>query len=70
MAIVNQLSFSQHRRDEMVNGRNIFTYFANIFMLMVSLFLIITIPGQRILFAVLTTICLVVGGGTTMFYLA
>ena len=69
MAIVNTLSYSQRRRDEMVNGRNIFTYLANIFMLSLSLILFLTIPSQTFTFTLLTIICLVIGGCTTLFFI-
>lgn len=52
----------------MVNGRNIFTYFANIFMLTVSLVLFVTIPSPVLCFRLLTIICLGSGGVTTIFY--
>lgn len=68
-AIVNQLSYSQRRRDEMINGRNIFTYFANILMLSISLVLLIIIPNNGILyFTVLTLICISLGVITTTIY--
>jgi hypothetical protein len=53
----------------MVNGRNIFTYFANIFMLTVSLTLFLTVPGLAAPFTLLTIICLSLGGITTFLYI-
>lgn len=69
MAIVPSLTYSQRRRDEMVNGRNIFTYLANIFMLTLSLILFMTIPSASFTFTLLTIICLVIGGMTTIFFI-
>jgi len=69
MAIVPSLTYSQRRRDEMVNGRNIFTYLANIFMLTLSLILFLTIPSASFTFTLLTLICLVIGGMTTIFFI-
>jgi Na+/melibiose symporter-like transporter len=68
MAIVNQLSYGQRRRDTMVNGRNIFTYVANIFMLSLSLILFLSIPSATACFRILTVVCLSLGGVTTLFY--
>lgn len=54
----------------MVNGRNIFTYLANIFMLSLSLLLFLTITDNNTLcFRVLTIVCLGLGGLTSLFYL-
>ena len=52
----------------MVNGRNIFTYFANILMLTLSLILFLTIVSQKICFQILTLICLGIGFITSSFY--
>jgi uncharacterized integral membrane protein len=46
MSIVNTLSYSQRRRDRMVNARNSFTYIANITVLTVSLLLFIVINNS------------------------
>ena len=43
MAIVNQLSYSQRKRDSMAVNRNIFTYIANIFVLTLALILFATV---------------------------
>ena len=45
LAIVNQLSYSQRKRDKMVVYRNGFTYIANIFVLALSLVLFLVIPS-------------------------
>lgn len=52
----------------MVNGRNIFTYLANIFMLSLSLLLFLTITNGTLCFRVLTIVCLAFGGCTTLYY--
>lgn len=46
MAIVNDLSYSQRKRDKMVVLRNGFTYAANIFVLSLALVLFVTITSQ------------------------
>jgi len=45
MAIVNQLSFSQRKRDKMAVNRNGFTYAANIFVLSLALTLFVTVSS-------------------------
>ena len=69
LSIVNSLSYGQRRRDVMVNGRNIFTYFANIFMLTLSLIFFLTIVSGVFCFQLLTIVCLVCGGATTLYYI-
>ena len=68
MAIVNQLSYSQRRRDLMVNGRNGMTYAANITVLSLSLILFIFIINSSLAFTILTLICLGIGLVTTIIY--
>lgn len=68
MSIVNQLSYSQRRRDRMVNNRNSFTYVANICVLATSLILFIVITNSATCFTVLCLGSLSVGGITTIFY--
>ena len=46
LAIVNQLSYSQRKRDKMVVYRNGFTYAANIFVLALALVLFVTVDSQ------------------------
>lgn len=46
MAIVNDLSYSQRKRDKMVVNRNGFTYAANIFVLSLALILFVTVTSQ------------------------
>lgn len=69
LAIVNNLSYSQRRRDDMIEGRNVFTYVANIFMLTVSLALFCTMSSGPDIFRYLTIICLALGTVSTFFYL-
>jgi len=68
MSIVNQLSYSQRRRDRMVNNRNGFTYIANICVLSVSLVLFILITDAATCFSVMCISCLTFGSMTTIFY--
>lgn len=68
MSIVNTLSYSQRRRDQMVNSRNSFTYAANITVLTVSLLLFIVINKSTTQFTVLCLMCISVGALSTLFY--
>lgn len=68
MSIVNQLSYSQRRRDRMVNNRNGFTYAANITVLVLALILFVSVPNPVTVFSILTCIALGIGFCTTMFY--
>ena len=69
MAIVNQLSYSQRKRDKMAVNRNGFTYAANIFVLSLALVLFVTIKSQIIQFRVMAVICVTLGAFTTFFYI-
>lgn len=68
MSIVNQLSYSQRRRDRMVNARNGFTYVANICVLSVSLVLFIVIDNSATSFTILCLLCISVGSCSSLFY--
>lgn len=68
LAIVNQLSYSQQKRDKMIVNRNGFTYAANTLVLSLALILSETIPSQETQFRILAIICVSVGTCTTIFY--
>jgi Na+/melibiose symporter-like transporter len=68
MSIVNQLSYSQRRRDRMVNSRNSFTYIANITVLSISLVLFVVVSSPTTCFTLLCLICIVVGSMSSLFY--
>jgi Na+/melibiose symporter-like transporter len=68
LAIVPLISYSQRRRDEMVNGRNIFTYLANIIMLTMSLILFAFITSAWS-FRILAVVCTLMGGCTSIWYI-
>ena len=68
LAIVPMISYSQRRRDEMVNGRNIFTYLANIMMLVISLILFIFVSSVWS-FRILAIMCTTIGGFATIWYI-
>ena len=68
LAIVNQLSFSQRKRDKMVVNRNGFTYAANIFILSMALILFFVVDSQVTQFRVLGLLAVGVGSTTTIFY--
>ena len=69
MAIVNALSFSQRKRDQMVIRRNAFTYAANIFALGFSLILFFFVKNSGIQFRVLSLTCIGLGACTSFFYM-
>ena len=69
MSIVNQLSYSQRRRDKMVNNRNGFTYAANIIVLTVALILFLVIDNGTLCFSILCIFCLSLGSVATVFYI-
>jgi Na+/melibiose symporter-like transporter len=68
MSIVNQLSFSQRRRDRMVNYRNGFTYIANICVLSVALVLFVVVANPATSFTILCLMCIGVGSCSSLFY--
>ena len=70
MAIVNQLSYSQRKRDKMAVNRNGFTYAANIFVLSLALALFLTISSQVTQFRIMGIVCVCLGGMTTLFYIS
>ena len=46
LALVNELSYSQRRRDRMVNGRISAEYLAIMLILVISLLLFMTVPSD------------------------
>ena len=68
LAIVNQLSYSQRKRDKMVVNRNGFTYAANIFVLALALILFATVSSQVEQFRIMSIVCVCLGITTTLFY--
>jgi len=69
LAIVNQLSYSQRKRDKMVVNRNGLTYAANIFVLGLALILFAFIESQKTQFTILGLTCVALGALTTIFYI-
>lgn len=69
MSIVNQLSQSNRRRDELANNRNGFTAAANITVLTFALILFIAIDNNVNQYRVLALIVLVIGICTSLFFL-
>ena len=69
MAIVNDLTFSNRKRDQLSNNRNGFTYAANIVVLAFALlfFSVVDDPIDR--FRYLCIICLSFGFFSSMFYM-
>ena len=53
MAIVNELTYVQEKRDIMINSRNGFTYTANIFVLALAFIVFVHIPDGVTQFRVL-----------------
>ena len=70
MAIVNQLSYSQRKRDKMAVNRNGFTYAANIFVLSLALVLFVTISSQVTQFRLMGIIAVSLGACSTLFYIS
>lgn len=70
MAIVNQLSFSNRRRDAMVNQRNGFTYIANIVVLSFALLFFAVLDNSVDQFRYLSIIALALGFFTSVFYIS
>ena len=68
MAIVNQLSYSQRKRDSMVIWRNGFTYIANIFVLSLALVLFLTISNKVEQFRIMGLTAVGLGLFTTAWY--
>jgi Na+/melibiose symporter-like transporter len=69
MSVVNTITFSTQRRDQLVVSRNNFTFFANIFVLLTALTLFSTITNQVDQFRVLASIIVVLGTVTTLYYI-
>ena len=69
MAIVNSLTYSNRRRDNLTNNRNGFTYMANITVLAIALVLFLTMDNAINQFRVLSLISLIVGLFTSLFYI-
>ena len=70
MSIVNQLSYSQRKRDKMAVNRNGFTYAANIFVLSLALVLFVTINSQVTQFRLMGIIAVSLGAASTLFYIS
>jgi hypothetical protein len=68
MSIVNQLSYSQRRRDRMINNRNSYTYIANITVLSISLVLFVIVSKPATCFTLLCLMCIGVGSASSLFY--
>ena len=68
MSILNNLSYSNFKRDLLVNSKNGFTYAANITVLVVMAILIIIIEDDKWLYRILSFIIIGVGIITSVFY--
>lgn len=69
MSVVNTLTFSTQKRDQLVASRNTFTFFANIFVLLTALILFSTITDKLNQFRVLASIIVAMGTLTTIVYI-
>ena len=69
MVIVNDLSASNRRRDNLVNNRNGFTYAANILILVSALGLFEVMDNPVTQFRILCLITVGVGSCTSLFYI-
>ena len=70
MSIVNQLSYSQRKRDTMANYRNGFTFVANIFILTLALILFATVSNKTTQFRILGLSAVGLGAISTLFYVS
>lgn len=69
MAIVNNLSASNQKRDRLVNNRNGFTYAANITILSFALILFNVLDDNILQFRYLCLIALSIGSFSSVFYM-
>jgi GPH family glycoside/pentoside/hexuronide:cation symporter len=69
MSIVNQLSYSNRRRDQLSNNRNGFTYFSYIYSLLFSMIFFLTIDNEPDQFRYLALMCTILGICSTIFYI-
>jgi len=69
MSIVNSITYSQRRRDKMINYRNGFTYIASVFILVLALILFISVSKSVLQFRILACIAVGTGCCTSFFYI-
>ena len=69
MSIVNQLSYSVNKKDQLVNNRNGFTYAANIVVLSGALRVFLAFDNPIDQFRILCAMCLIFGCCSTGFYM-
>lgn len=69
LAIVNQLSYSQRKRDKMVVWRNGFTYIANIFVLSLALMLFLVVSDKVEQFRIMGCVSVALGLFSTLWYI-
>jgi Na+/melibiose symporter-like transporter len=68
MSVVNTLTFSTQKRDQLVASRNTFTFVANIFVLLSALLLFIVLDSKIQQFRILAIIIVVIGFFASVFY--
>lgn len=69
ISIVNQLSYSNRRRDQLLNNRNGITYFSYILSFLVSMILFLTVDDDVMQFRYLMFTCLALGTSGTIIYI-
>ena len=69
MSVVNTLTFSTQKRDQLVASRNTFTFVANIFVLLSALLLFIVLDSKIQQFRILAIIIVVIGLAASVFYI-
>jgi Na+/melibiose symporter-like transporter len=69
MSVINTLTFSSKKRDQLIASRNTFTYVANVSVLLAALLLFIFIDNKLMQFRILAMIIVVIGAITTSFYI-
>jgi len=68
MAIVNELTYAQKRRDRMINQRNAFTYIAGCIVLIFAFILFVTIDSAMLQFRIMCIFYLSLGSIASLFY--
>ena len=69
MSIVNTLTYSQRRRDKLINYRNGFTYIASVAVLVLALIVFLTVDNQTTQFRIMSLIAVGIGVCTSIYYI-
>lgn len=69
MALVNSITFSSQRRDQLITLRNAFTFVANVLVLAIALVIFAIVKDQIWQFRILALIIIGLGGLSSLFYM-